>query len=284
MQLVLVLLLGAAAVFAQDCGRQSIAPDPNSPFEDEESQRLEKVVGGRPAIEGSWPWQISLRRDASKFHTCGGAIIGNWWIMTAAHCVANDRNRPEIFRVDVGRHFKDQLSPQTVFHNVQRIFVHSAWNPVLINEDIALLYLATPINFGTYAQPLCLPNRDAMAGEMVTLTGWGMTMGTGWDDRLKQAVLPIADAATTCRSNMGTMVNPTTMVCTGYPAGNHGACMGDSGGCLMARTPGGQYMSVGIVSWGRRTCQGAGTYSVYTRTNYYVQNGWIQQTIASVGK
>jgi secreted trypsin-like serine protease len=268
----------------QECGRQSIAPDPGSPFaRGSEEERLEKVVGGRPAIEGSWPWQCSLRRDASKFHTCGCGVIGNWWIMTAAHCVANDRNRPDIFRVDVGRYYKDAPSTGLRMHNVQRIFVHERWNPVVINEDIALLQLQSPVQFDTHAQPICLPARDAMAGEMATLVGWGMTMGTGWDTVLKQAVLPILDN-NVCRSWMGTMVNPTTMICTAYPAGNHGACMGDSGGCLQLRTPGGQYFSVGIVSWGRRTCQGPQTASVFTRTFTYVQNGWIQGIINSAGK
>lgn len=50
-----------------------------SPFEG-------RIVGGDDASPGQFPYQISLRIKDS--HTCGGSIIDNEWILTAAHCVA----------------------------------------------------------------------------------------------------------------------------------------------------------------------------------------------------
>ena len=48
-----------------------------------------RVVGGSNARQGSWPWQVELLqlKDTTFSHKCGGTLICNQWVVTAAHCV-----------------------------------------------------------------------------------------------------------------------------------------------------------------------------------------------------
>jgi len=140
-----------------------------------------------------------------------------------------------------------------------------------------LLQVTPSIVYNDKAQPVCLPNRDANIGEMARITGWGMTMGTGWDNVLKQAAIPVLTNQV-CTNTMGSMVSPN-MICIGYQDGSHGGCMGDSGGPLVVRDSG-RWMLVGLVSWGRRACN---AFTVFTRVRNYMANNWINENINALG-
>ena len=61
------------------------------------------VVGGVVSKEGAWPWQVSLqvRGSFTWSHTCGGSLIRDNWVLTAARCVDGSSSRLKQLSIDI---------------------------------------------------------------------------------------------------------------------------------------------------------------------------------------
>merc|ERR1712212_401655 len=127
-----------------------------------------RIVNGEEAVPHSWPWQVSLQQS-NGFHFCGGSLINENWVVTAAHC-----NVRTYHRVIVGEHDKGSYSN---------------------NEDISLIKLAAPARLGTNVSPVCLAeSTDVFAPGMTCVTsGWGLTRynAPNTPNKLQQASLPL---------------------------------------------------------------------------------------------
>merc|ERR1712241_183132 len=130
----------------------------------------DRIVGGFEAQENQWPWQVALFIDNAWF--CGGALISENYVMTAAHC-ADDAS---YFDIMAGAHnVRESSEPHRVEITSYNGFTHPDWNSNTLSNDLALVKLPSPIAFNDYIKPSCLPaSGDAAAeGDLVTVTGWG---------------------------------------------------------------------------------------------------------------
>ncbi|KAG1943107.1 chymotrypsin-like protease CTRL-1 [Pimephales promelas] len=230
-----------------------------------------RIVNGEEAVRHSWPWQVSLQ-DSTGFHFCGGSLINELWVVTAAHC-----NVRTSHRVVLGEHDRSSNAEAIQTMTVDMVFKHPNYNSFTINNDILLIKLASPAQINTHVSPVCLAETtDDFPGGMKCVTsGWGLTRYNAADTPplLQQAALPLL-TNDDCKRYWGTNITDL-MICAG--ASGASSCMGDSGGPLVCEKNG-VWTLVGIVSWGSSTCS-TSTPAVYARVTKL--RAWVDQTIAA---
>ena len=138
----------------------------------------ERIIYGTNAIQKSWPWVVSLSfsdKEKSAFSPgCGGAIIYNKYILTAAHCVLGQP--PNTVKVIAGVTDTSKATEAETYA-VSKIYYNSNFNLKLMGagNDIAILKLARPIKYSATASPVCLPgSRDSskVINKTVVAVGW----------------------------------------------------------------------------------------------------------------
>ncbi|KFB50040.1 AGAP011920-PA-like protein [Anopheles sinensis] len=126
-----------------------------------------RIVGGQDAAPNQFPYQASLR-DASMGHFCGGTIINNCYILSAAHC---DPEATDTKFVVVGSIFLDNGG---VTHDVVRVINHPDYNDDTLENDINLIKVSPYITYNEAVQPMPIAAHFAESGEGV-VSGWGST-------------------------------------------------------------------------------------------------------------
>ncbi|MEN7548624.1 trypsin-like serine protease [Rapidithrix thailandica] len=242
------------------------------------------IVGGSEANIQDFPYQVALldMNNGERLH-CGGAILTKRFVLTAAHCL--EGRDPGSLQVLIGQ---SKLSATEGQRFAIKRWVSQPFNPVTNEYDLAILELATPLDFTTQAltaQPipvfslaeeqLGLTNEGVWA----TISGWGaMQFGTGIaSNQLRQAQVPVVAnekvAGWLDDEGITSKIFPH-MLAAGKEEGGVDACQGDSGGPLVVNDAAGRKKLAGITSWGIG-CGEARKPGIYTRVAHFEQ--WIYE-------
>ncbi|XP_013369880.1 PREDICTED: tryptase gamma-like isoform X2 [Chinchilla lanigera] len=108
--------------------------------------------------DGEFPWQVSIQM--SQRHLCGGSIIHRWWVLTAAHCFPKTLFDMAAVNVTVVMGAKAFSDIHLERKQVQKIIIHKDYRPPYLDSDLALLLLATPVQFTPFKMPICLQGKE----------------------------------------------------------------------------------------------------------------------------
>lgn len=247
-----------------------------------------RVVGGRNAGFGTYPWQAMIRIRDSR---CGGALIGRRHVVTAGHCVkahlSDYLNESPVRGVNVylGEYSlyntREPLPRQR--YSVDKIYLHPYYEftPQADRYDVAVLKLSRPVRYDWHIGPICLPKRgsEISVGSKAMVAGWGATEANSIrrPKELQAVDVKVVDnnKCEQWHANNGIHIRIyDDMLCAGHEHGGKDACQGDSGGPLMTKmnyttnndstVAGKRWTLVGLVSAGY-SCAKPGQPGIYHR-------------------
>ncbi len=282
----------SAQLFADACATSNLMFR-GKQYSDKICKPVVYSIGGYPLRPGQAPWQALLWRpkvlpsgqslsEAERVF-CGGSLIREGWILTAAHCLKNEPSpvRPGNYRIRLGVH--NPRRSEGISYPIVQVFNHPQFNPTNYAYDIALLRYDPRAGVkGDETNSIArialdnrpVERRPAEAGQTVYAYGWGWTevARSSTTDELR-GVLLLLSSEEECERITG---YGSAALCAGGPNGEQ-ACKGDSGGPLITYRDADRIPRViGVVSAGRG-CGTAGEVSRYTRVG--AVRGWINSII-----
>ncbi|KRT82250.1 Trypsin [Oryctes borbonicus] len=258
----------------------------------------EKITNGVNASLGQFPFMALLgytRKVNEKVlpqFICGGTIINEYYVLTAAHCFRASLTFIRLGELDTRSNIDcEELNGFTHCGDpfldipIEKKVIHENYNPINFKNDIALVKASNKIKFSDYIQPICLPFNfnSNLTGTLLTASGWGTTASISsiHSSTLQYAFIRAWETKN-CDNSLSSEVRPLkdTQIC-GNGANGQDACRGDSGGPLFTvRVAESQprYLQVGVTSFGATgSCGNSELPSVYTNVVKYVD--WIVENI-----
>lgn len=233
------------------------------------SSEDDRIIGGELSELGDFPSLVSLQTNTFR-HFCGGSLIDEWHVLTAAHCLfkyrggIRDHSRFQIMAGDVfigiGR-----VSRYRAYRRPSLIFVHPGYSRFSKQNDLGVVRLAASVPLvPDIVWPLPLSSAEVPLDTLCMVAGWGKvyedTIGCS-KYQMKVDVSILRRRA--CTRAYPSKFDPTKMICAGKYWGGKDTCQGDSGGPLVCNGT-----EIGIVSFGYG-CGRLFLPGVYTNTTVY---------------
>lgn len=248
---------------------------------------LELIVGGVETNLKEFPHMAALGyRDRGNIEwRCGGSLISEYYVLTAAHCTPN-KNPPIIARLGDFNLKRNDDGAQPVNYVIVERIRHPDYKPPTKYNDIALLKLDRRVEFSDFIRPACLYTKDYFDVNKTVATGWGkIDFAEPLSDTLLKVAISIIDNKQ-C-NDLYSLDSPTrelsrgiasSMMCAGELRGGKDTCQGDSGGPIQITRPNNQcvYDIIGVTSFGK-FCAAKNAPGVYTRVSAFVP--WIESIV-----
>ncbi|KAF2903091.1 hypothetical protein ILUMI_03093, partial [Ignelater luminosus] len=218
---------------------------------------------------------------------CGGALISESYVLTAAHCIQS-REKGPAQRVRLG------IINLNSNENLQEILIsaritHPEHKPPMKYNDIALLKLVYPAQFTPFVRPACLNTEANIPQPTAIATGFGKVTyesPEGSKDLMKVQLrlIPKQQCSSSFSSPAEKLSMPQgiidSLICAGELAGGKDTCQGDSGGPLQVvlRQPYCMYSLIGVTSFGK-FCGFPNSPAIYSRVSHFL--GWIESVVWS---
>ncbi|SPP88056.1 blast:Serine protease snake [Drosophila guanche] len=244
------------------------------------------IVGGSPAEAKEFPHAARLGNRNAENKTnwfCGGTLISNRLVLTAAHCFYAEYGAVNVVRLGELEFDNDKDDAEPEDFEVLSTTMHPDFNNPALYNDIGIVRLRRAVNFSLYKHPACLPFDDGERHETFIAIGWGARQFAqkqskkllkvqlrGYGQRCLTSVEP--------NEELPNGYNASTQLCIGSPESKD-TCNGDSGGPVLSyhKDYPCMYHVMGITSHGI-ACDTPDVPSAYTRVHYYLD--WIKQHLA----
>ncbi|RXN08187.1 complement factor D-like protein [Labeo rohita] len=224
------------------------------------------IVNGTEAKPHSRPYMVSLQKGYT--HVCGGFLISDRFVMTAAHCIKHVTLTAVIGAHDLTKSEGSVRIGVKSYHKHPDYNIHTFWN------DIMLLRLEKEVEQNKIVKIISIPTRegDIKPDSVCSVAGWGRLSLKGKESkRLMEADVKIMNN-TECENRWKKNYSVSQMMCV---YGHGGSCSGDSGGPLVCGDT-----AVGVTSFGGGECNSRERPEVYTKISAYLP--WIHSIIANV--
>ena len=238
------------------------------------------IIGGDKVETGKYPFMVSILHsdnDLWEGHFCGGSLIEEDIVLTAAHCLVGES--PRTIEVSAGRTSLAKGVKGGQRRRVKRIIMHENYNYRTVNNDIGLIILEEAFELNDSVGLIDYEPTNIQLGDL-TVIGWGNTSTSQSNfprDLMEVDVKFIDTELCNARRWMNGRVTEN-MFCAGYRAGAKDSCQGDSGGPIFLKSDSGDFIQAGIVSWGEG-CARRRRPGIYTKLSNY--SDWIANKLES---